>query len=324
MELDVAIKLLTSILFKRGESTRETEVDALVRWTQKKDKLPEPVLLFSIMEWREVGNCLWDTTIEGGREGKEVKAFGATWWSIVNTLETMKAEKKVAAAAIEALGGDVVEKPIEQKGDSPKPSLLATLFGVGHTRPMKGMSAPACSTVQELLDKTEDKPEVTSQGSVVTEPNPEEAVEPPQEGGAASPAAPIGAVGGARPKQRVATARRSNSGGTKALSDVYPPLPETSLDKFEEEVPPVSPTTPPMLNLGKDPILQRWSDVHDAILEGDWKVTSSLACPVVINNIGARNWDVIYGSLMIIFSDWSVATCSSNFYDDLSELAKLL
>ena len=87
--------------------------------------------------------------IEEGKEGKEAKALGATWRSIINTLETMKVEKKVAAAAIEALGGDVVEKPIEQKGDSPKPSLLATFFGVGHTRPMKGMSASAAQRVQQ-------------------------------------------------------------------------------------------------------------------------------------------------------------------------------
>ena len=39
------------------------------------------------------------------------KALGVTWWLIVNTLETMKVEKKpkqsLAAAAIKALGRDV-------------------------------------------------------------------------------------------------------------------------------------------------------------------------------------------------------------------------
>ena len=52
MELDAAIKLLTSILFKRGESTKEKEVEALVRWARKKNKIPEPTLLISITEWR--------------------------------------------------------------------------------------------------------------------------------------------------------------------------------------------------------------------------------------------------------------------------------
>ena len=66
----------------------------------------------------------------------------------------------------------MAEKPVEQKGDSPKPSLLATFFRVGHTRPMKGMSAPACSTVPELLDKTADKMKVTPREPAVTEPNP--------------------------------------------------------------------------------------------------------------------------------------------------------
>ena len=155
--------------------------------------------------------------IEGGKEGKEAKSLGATWQSTVNTLETMKAEKKVAAAAIETLVGDVVEKPVEQKGDSPKPSLSATLFGVGHTRPMKGMSAPACSTVPELLDKTADRPGVPPREPAVTEPNPKKAAGPPQEGGAARPAAPIGAVGGARPKRRVVTARRSRQGSRSAV-----------------------------------------------------------------------------------------------------------
>ena len=100
---------------------------------------------------------------------------------------------------------------------------------------MKGMSAPACSTVQEFLDKTADKPEVTPRGSVITEPKPEKPVEPPQGGRAASPAAPIGAVGGARPKRRVATARRSRRGGQKRCPMPYPSLPETSSDEFEEE-----------------------------------------------------------------------------------------
>ena len=64
-------------------------------------------------------------------------------------------------------------------------------------------------------------------------------------------------------------------------------LPTTSIPV----IPPVSPTTPPMLNSRKDPILQRWSGViHDAILEGDWQMTSSLACPVLVNNLGAQ-WE---------------------------------
>ena len=68
---------------------------------------------------------------------------------------------------------------MEQKGDSPKPSLLATLFGVGHTRPMKGMSAPACSTVLELLDKAADKPKVPPRPETSSDGSEEEGGEKP-------------------------------------------------------------------------------------------------------------------------------------------------
>ena len=121
----------------------------------------------------------------------------------------------------------------------------------------------------------------------------------------------------------------------------YPPRPETSSDGSEEEggekpcdkstekslqevigklrnmekrvemnlpttsvpvIPPVSPSTPPTLNWRKDPMLQRWSGVvRDAVLEGDGQMTSSLACLVVVNDLDAHNWDVIYGRLMIRF-----------------------
>ena len=169
---------------------------------------------------------------------------------------------------------------MEQKGGSPKPSLLVTLFGVGHTRPMKGMSAPACSTVPELLDKTADNPKVPPRPETSSDGFEEEGGEKPCDNNTE------------KSLQEVTDKLRNLE------KQVEMNLPTTSIPV----IPPVSPTIPLMLNLRKDPILQCWSGVtRDAILEGEWQVTSPLACPVLINNLDAHNWDMIYGRLMIRF-----------------------
>lgn len=74
----MAIRSLTSILSKRGEEIKETEVDALVKRAQKRKKCSEPSLLFNTAEWKEVVNCLWDSTIDGGKNEKEAEEFGTT------------------------------------------------------------------------------------------------------------------------------------------------------------------------------------------------------------------------------------------------------
>ncbi|XP_068867869.1 uncharacterized protein [Aphelocoma coerulescens] len=156
MEHEVGTCLLASILSKRGETIKDQDLNALVTWAREHGFLKYTSLLFSTEEWREVGNKLWLSTTEGGKEGKEAKALGLTWRAVTNTLAEMKAERTVAAAAMEALGGGGSRKEgdrglMEHQPDTRAESRVAQFFGLTAGTPIKGTAAPVRS-LGELLD----------------------------------------------------------------------------------------------------------------------------------------------------------------------------
>jgi len=88
--------------------------------------------MFSVSEWRDIGDHIWDCVISGGKDKKLLKPLGPVWRAVANTLKAMQAEWQVAAAAIQALSGMA----------SPSTSLMET--------PMKGLMHLVCSSAAEL------------------------------------------------------------------------------------------------------------------------------------------------------------------------------
>lgn len=134
----------------KGEEIRGKDLEKLIIWTRENGYLKFTPLLFMEDEWSELGNCLWDKTITG--KSKEALCFGSTWKTIINTLREMKAESKVAAAAVQAMPQQETALP------SPLPSRLnrfSAFFGFGSVRPVKGRKGKQCISVAELL-KTQE------------------------------------------------------------------------------------------------------------------------------------------------------------------------
>lgn len=105
MEWEAEEKLLLSILSKRGEQTSPKGISELVKWARNNGHLREVALIFSVAEWREVGDHMWDSMISDKREEKTLKVLGPVWRDIFNSLKYMQAERQVAAAAVQALSG---------------------------------------------------------------------------------------------------------------------------------------------------------------------------------------------------------------------------
>ncbi|XP_041874200.1 uncharacterized protein LOC121659598 [Corvus kubaryi] len=167
MEYEAATRLLASILSKRGETVKDQDLYALVTRAREQGFLKCTLLLFLTKEWWEVGNRLWLSTIEGGKEGKEAKALRLTWRAVTNTLAEMKAERKVAVAAMEVLGGGGPGKErdgglTERRPETREEFRAARFFGLTAGRPIKGTAAPVRS-LRELLDSAGK--EVTPQKS---------------------------------------------------------------------------------------------------------------------------------------------------------------
>ncbi|TRZ04908.1 hypothetical protein HGM15179_018609 [Zosterops borbonicus] len=172
-DFSASVRLLCSILSKRGEKLKESEIEQLTLWARKKGKLNKPSLLFSATEWKEVGNLVWEATIAGGKDGKITHDLGVVWQKVTHTLQVVTAEKKAALAAIEALEGAEQANPENPSLPSQKPARVAKFFGIGN-HPIRSLSAPISPTPQDVLDQvtqaedlsprpprqTENKPEV--------------------------------------------------------------------------------------------------------------------------------------------------------------------
>lgn len=81
------------ILAKREASVSTRKLQELCHWGKERGCFKTPETMFSVTEWRELGDKLWDETIKGSRT---TKAFGQTWREVMNHLLQMVAEKKMA------------------------------------------------------------------------------------------------------------------------------------------------------------------------------------------------------------------------------------
>lgn len=109
-DLEMALQLLSHILSKRGEKVKESDLEQLSLWARNKGRLQKPSLIFSEMEWQELGQLLWDSAVEGGKDKKLVLELGAVWKKVLHTLQSMSAEKNAKEAAIQAFEGPGTEK----------------------------------------------------------------------------------------------------------------------------------------------------------------------------------------------------------------------
>jgi len=104
-------------------------------------------LLFSVSEWQELGETMWERTITGEeKEEKEIKAVRELWQTVLETLKAMEAEREVACAATQMLA------PESEKNKAPKPGTLLRFFGLPA---VKGMTGTTCKSVAEIRARVE-------------------------------------------------------------------------------------------------------------------------------------------------------------------------
>ncbi|XP_055556321.1 uncharacterized protein LOC129734925 [Falco cherrug] len=176
MEREAALTLLSDILAKREASVSTKKLHDLCRWTNEKGHLKDPQLMFSVTEWREIGDSLCDATLSGSKSAKDL---GTTWREVVNHLRSMVAEKKMAMAASDLLGR-------ETESESTR------LFGQGAPS-AKGIIVPITKSATELLQPTPSPEGAAATGAPR---RPESYREPPpvldeEEGTSAGPRAPL-------------------------------------------------------------------------------------------------------------------------------------
>ncbi|XP_053905616.1 uncharacterized protein LOC128849202 [Cuculus canorus] len=167
METEAAATLLVAILSKRGHELPAKLLIKLLHLGRKWGHFTDPHTMFFVTEWRDYGETLWQKTISRtDNDEKEVKAVrgdctitkrgkepfggcGETWRTVLNTLQALKAESKVAAAAVRATAPP--NPPAEPHRTT---SRTSAFFGVSQNYPMKGMTGKVCTGVCELLNPT--------------------------------------------------------------------------------------------------------------------------------------------------------------------------
>jgi len=77
MEVDAAATLLIGMLSKRGRDATAKQLMKLIKLGQRWGHFVDTQLLFSVSEWRELGETMWEKTITG--EEKEEKEIKAVW-----------------------------------------------------------------------------------------------------------------------------------------------------------------------------------------------------------------------------------------------------
>lgn len=99
----MALTLLEQLLAKQEASVSTKRLRELCRWAKEKGHFKDPQLMFSTTEWREIGDSLWEATLQGSKTAKDL---GVTWREVMNNLRQMVAEKKMAMAATRLLGSE--------------------------------------------------------------------------------------------------------------------------------------------------------------------------------------------------------------------------
>jgi len=88
--------------------------------------------MFSVLEWCDIRDHIWDCMTSGGKEEKLLKPLELLCCAVANTLKARQPEQQIAAVTIHAVSNMV----------SPSTSLIET--------PVKGLTHPACSSAAEL------------------------------------------------------------------------------------------------------------------------------------------------------------------------------
>jgi len=104
MEIEAAAMLLVGMLSKRGIDATAKQLVKLIKLGQQWGHFADTLLLFSILEWQELRETMWERTIMGEeKEEKEIKAVRELWRRVLETLKAMKVEQKAACAAARML-----------------------------------------------------------------------------------------------------------------------------------------------------------------------------------------------------------------------------
>ena len=161
MEVEAAATLLVGILSKRAIETTAKQLVKLIKLGQQWGHFADTQLLFSVLEWQELGETTWEKTITGEeREETEIKAVREFWQTVVETLRALKAEWEVACAATKMLA------PEPKKDKAPKPGTLAWFFGLPA---VKGMTGTTCKSIAEIRASAESDSGAVKRAEVLPE-----------------------------------------------------------------------------------------------------------------------------------------------------------
>ncbi|TRZ06192.1 hypothetical protein HGM15179_020913 [Zosterops borbonicus] len=170
-DLGAATWLLFNILSKRGETVKENELEQLAWWAKEKGHLQQPSLLFSTIEWTEIGDLLWKTVIVGEKEGKTAQELGTVLGKVLRTLRLVSAEQVFESAAQEELDPPPSLRPKTEK-----------FYGFGD-HPIRGLRASVSPTPQDVIDQVTQAENFSPPQSAQTASEPEVSWSPRSVGG---------------------------------------------------------------------------------------------------------------------------------------------
>jgi len=85
-EVDAAATLLIGMLSKRRTDAMAKQLVKLIKLGQRWGHFVDIQLLFSVSEWRKLGETMWEKTITGKeKEEKEIKAVRELWQMVLET-----------------------------------------------------------------------------------------------------------------------------------------------------------------------------------------------------------------------------------------------
>jgi len=226
--------------------------------------------MFSVLEWCDIRDHIWDCMTSGGKEEKLLKPLEPLCRAVANTLKARQPEQQITAMAIHSVSNVV----------SPSTSLIET--------PVKGLTHPACSSAAELK---------AAVGCSELE---------AAEGEAAPPPKPTVQQLDTPPAPKEESVSDSDSGDDSKDLKVLTERPQRLEVQVHDKIKKsnftglqafwgqprgrVVPSTPPLP--AAVPSAPPWwpGVIRDAILEGNWEVASKITYPVVYNQQGSQ-WE---------------------------------
>lgn len=217
--------------------------------------------MFSVSEWCDIRDHIWDCMTSGGKEEKLLKPLELLCCAVANTLKARQPERQIAAVAIHAVSNMV----------SPSTSLIET--------PIKGLTHPVCSSAAELKAAVGCSELEAAEGEAAPPPKStlQQLVTPPA------------------PKEESESGSNSEDDfkDLKALTERPQHLEVQVCDKIKESSftgpqalwgqprdPVVPSAPPPPAAVPSAPPL--WSGViRDAVLEGNWEVASKIQLYII-------------------------------------------